>query len=191
MPETNMNTSFYKKHTGFTLIEVMVSVSIFAIILTVGIGSLLTINNAYRKSQSERVVIDNLNFTLESMAREIRVGTQYQCSPACSTGNSKTIRFKDPDGLDISYAFQNVNGQGRIIKDGASGNIGALTDPAFINIDINKSRFIVLNEDPNDNRQPYVIISITGTTTANNQVSTYSLQTAVTQRQLDVAPTTP
>lgn len=182
-------TTRRQSHAGFTLIEVMVSVSIFAIILTVGIGSLLTINNAYRKSQSERVVIDNLNFTLESMSREIRVGTQYECVPNCA--DAKTLRFVDPDGLDIEYSFDSNGGQGRIIKEGASGNIGALTDPEFITIDTALSRFIVLNADPDDGRQPYVIITITGTTTAGNQTSEYTLQTSVVQRQLDVPSTTP
>lgn len=176
-----------QSHTGFTLIEVMVSVSIFAVVLTVGIGSLLTINNAYRKSQTERVVVDNLNFAMESMAREIRVGTQYTCIGSCF--GAQGIRFKDPDGLDIEYMFQNTGGQGRIVKNGNSGNAGALTDPAFINIDTARSGFIILHEDPNDNRQPYVIILITGTSVINNQTSTYTLQTSVTQRQLDVATT--
>jgi prepilin-type N-terminal cleavage/methylation domain-containing protein len=42
-----MATSFRKQnkaHAGFTLMEVMVAVSIFAIVMTVGIGALLTIN---------------------------------------------------------------------------------------------------------------------------------------------------
>ncbi len=175
-----------RRHTGFTLIEVMVSVSIFAIILTVGIGSLLTINNAYRKSQSERAVIDNLNFALESMSREIRIGTQYVCSPNCS--DAKAIRFKDSEGNDLGYVLETVNGQGRLVREG--GNPGALTDALYINLDTALSRFVVYNADPTDNRQPYVIITLSGTTTVNNQVSNFTLQTSVTQRQLDL-PVTP
>ena len=57
---------------GFTLMEVMVAVSIFAIVVTVGIGSLLTINSTYKKSQADRQAIDGLTFTLESMSRRLR-----------------------------------------------------------------------------------------------------------------------
>lgn len=180
-------TLFQSRHTGFTLIEVMVSVSIFAIILTVGIGSLLTINNAYRKSQSERVVVDSLHFVLESMAREIRVGRNFVCSPNCTDANE--IRFQDPDGATVRYRIEPVTGTntGRIIKNANA----ALTDPAVVAIDTDTSRFIVIGADPADTIQPYVIIMITGTATVNNQVSRYTIQTSVSQRQLDVPPVTP
>lgn len=191
-----MCKNFYtKRHTGFTLVEVMVSVSIFAIIMTVGIGSLLVINASYRKSQAERTVVDNLDFTIESMAREIRVGTKYMpgSSASCGPNNSgyTSIRFVDPDGQDIGYSFVSDGGRGKIVKQGASGNVGDLTDTALVDIDLNQSCFIVLNEDPADNRQPYVIITVTGTTGVGNQMSTYTMQTSVTQRQLDMPVAAP
>lgn len=175
-----------QSHTGFTLIEVMVSVSIFAIILTIGIGSLLTINNAYRKSQSERIVIDNIQFAMESMSREIRVGTKFVCAPSCS--DAQEIRFVNPEGLGVRYRIEALaNGEGRIV----TNNNAPLTDPSVVSIDTNESRFVVQGELLDDGRQPYVIIQLTGTAIVNNQKSRYSLQTSVSQRQLDLPPLTP
>lgn len=173
------------KHTGFTLIEVMVAVSVFAIILTVGIGSLLTINNAYRKSQTERVVIDNLSFTLESMAREIRTGNNYNCGGVCDSSGSSTIKFINSDGDTITYTFDFNGGQGRIVSSDPTlpGGQLALTDPSVVIID--DMKFFVVGESTDDTIQPYVIITITGTATASNQQSQFTLQTSVSQRLID------
>ena len=76
-----MDKKRHTTHTGFTLIEVMVAVSIFAIVVTVGIGAILSVNTAYSKSRSQRTALDNISFALETIAREIRVGTLHQQLP--------------------------------------------------------------------------------------------------------------
>ena len=76
-----MNRKFHSPQ-GFTLVEVMVSVSIFVLITTIGIGALMNINNAYKQSRSQRIAIDSLNFVLDSMSRQIRTGSQYSCDPS-------------------------------------------------------------------------------------------------------------
>src|SRR3989344_3450237 len=68
-----------RKSRGFTLIEMMVSTSIFIMVMVVAAGAILSISSANRKSQATKVAIDNLSFALESMSRHIRVGTDYSC----------------------------------------------------------------------------------------------------------------
>ena len=58
-------------HRGFTLIELMVSVTIFIIVMVIALGSLLSISEAERKAEQLKTVMNNLNFGLESMARAI------------------------------------------------------------------------------------------------------------------------
>jgi type II secretory pathway pseudopilin PulG len=65
--------------SGFTIIETMISVSLFIIITTVGMGSLLNAHLVYQKSQDMRGIIDNLNFVMEDMSRNIRTGYNYHC----------------------------------------------------------------------------------------------------------------
>lgn len=95
---------------GFTLIEVMVAISVFSIVVTIGIGSLITTNKAYQQSQVQRAVIDNTSFVLESMAREIRTGGQYTCgtnpaaaNQASSCGTSGKFSFVNFDGDEVWY----------------------------------------------------------------------------------------
>ena len=68
-----------KKSSGFTLIEMMVAVALFAIVMTVSISSLLALIDANKKAQSLQSAMNNLNVALDGMVRQIRMGTQYRC----------------------------------------------------------------------------------------------------------------
>ncbi len=68
-----------KKNNGFTIIETMISVSLFVIITTLGMGTLLNAHAVYKKSQDMRSIIDSLNFVMEDMSRNIRTGYNYHC----------------------------------------------------------------------------------------------------------------
>ncbi len=72
----------YFKHTnkrGFTLVEMIVSLAIFSIVATVSLGALVSIVSANKKAQTLQSTITNLNFALESMSRDMRVGGKYHC----------------------------------------------------------------------------------------------------------------
>ena len=95
---------------GFTLIEVLVSVSIFSIVMLVATGAVFSIVEANKKTHTLKSVMTNLNFALESMARDMRVGFRYACtsniavrSADCAEGDSvfhyKANRDVDGDGL--------------------------------------------------------------------------------------------
>jgi prepilin-type N-terminal cleavage/methylation domain-containing protein len=75
--------------SGFTLIEMMVSVSIFLIVMTIVLGALLSIIDGNKKTQSINSVANNLNAALESFTRDIKTGYNYRCSPVGS--NVETI----------------------------------------------------------------------------------------------------
>jgi prepilin-type N-terminal cleavage/methylation domain-containing protein len=71
-----------KNQTGFTLIEMIVSLAIFSIIVTITIGALLVLIASNQKLQGEQSVMTNLAFAMDSMTREIRTGTNYYCDEA-------------------------------------------------------------------------------------------------------------
>lgn len=64
---------------GFTLVELMVSLSLFIIVVMALVGSLLTVNDASRKVQAMRTVMDNISFAMETMSRNIRTSTDIVC----------------------------------------------------------------------------------------------------------------
>ncbi len=64
---------------GFTLIEIIVSLAIFTVVAVVAVGAFLKIIDANKKAQTLQTAMNNINFALESMVREIRVGSNYYC----------------------------------------------------------------------------------------------------------------
>jgi prepilin-type N-terminal cleavage/methylation domain-containing protein len=69
----------YRSQSGFTLIEMIVSLGLFSLVVTVAVGALLMLVATNRQLQSEQSVMTNLSFALDSMTREIRTGTHYYC----------------------------------------------------------------------------------------------------------------
>lgn len=57
----------------------IVSLGIFTIVALVAVGALMKIMDANKKSIALKTAINNMNFTLESISREMRVGKNYQC----------------------------------------------------------------------------------------------------------------
>jgi len=68
--------------SGFTLVEMIVALAVFAIVAVVAVGALLKITDANKKSQTLATAINNVNYAFESITRELRVGSNYDCVPA-------------------------------------------------------------------------------------------------------------
>lgn len=184
-----------KLSSGFTLIEMLVALSLFSIIMTIMMGSVLSVISANRKSQSMRSVMDNLNFTLDDMARTIRFGTNYHCGASGDTSTpspkdcddnavgENNITFKASDGRVITYKL--VNGQ--IARSIVSVNGGADYFMTSGDIFISKLTFFVFGTTPfPDEVQPEVILIVAGSVGSKpSEVSSFSVETTVVQRYLD------
>ena len=86
------HTSYVIRHTresaGFTLVEMIVAVALFAIVMVVAVGALLALTGANKKAQAIQSVMNNLNITLDGMVRNIRMGTEYHCGVGSYSGSS-------------------------------------------------------------------------------------------------------
>jgi prepilin-type N-terminal cleavage/methylation domain-containing protein len=179
-----MHTSFNK---GFTLVELMTSLAVFMVIMTIAMGSVLGIFSANRKAQAESAVMNNLNLAMESMAREMRFGQNYHCGigtytvpQSCPSGD-ETVSFLSSDGRQMVYRLS-----GNTIERSSDGgaNFVGLTAPEII---IENLKFYVLGatETP-DESQPKVVITLKGYSGVREEERTdFSLQTVVSQRLLD------
>src|SRR6056297_849303 len=90
----------YHKQTtaGFTLIEMIVSLALFSVVVTISVGALLVLIASNRQLQDEQAVLTNLSFALDSMTREIRTGSAYVCRSRPNTSGSSI--FSDNEDLD-------------------------------------------------------------------------------------------
>ena len=91
----------YSKQSGFTLIEMIVSLGVFSVVITIAVGALLVLIATNQQLQAEQSVMTNLSFALDSMTREIRTGTRYFCDSRTNVnaGDSPQV-FRDGDDLD-------------------------------------------------------------------------------------------
>ncbi len=184
-----------KKASGFTLIETMVAVSIFAIIVTVGIASLLALNASYKLARRDRALVDGVAGAIERMTREIKTGYQYTCNPLPTNFND--IVPASPDGTCDTFGFYATESGStvRTIYALDNGMItvflddGVQTDPIPVTpaeVSIDTLSFTLAGNAPG-NDQPYVIIRINGTVSHNGEQNTFSLQTTVDQRFPDTS----
>lgn len=84
----NMQHRPYQRSTqGFTLIEMIVSLALFSVVVTISVGGLLVLIAANKQLQEEQNVLTNLSFAIDSMAREIRTGSSYDCGTRTTYGH--------------------------------------------------------------------------------------------------------
>ncbi len=86
---------------GFTLMELMIAVGLFSIIVIVGAGALLNTNFVRKNTETVRAVVDNLNFVMEDMSRNIRLGSTYSCDNGGGYYNDATGQFFSPLPMTI------------------------------------------------------------------------------------------
>lgn len=91
-----------QQHHGFTLVEMIVSLALFSIVITISVGALLVLISANQQLQEEQSVMTNLSFALDSMTREIRTGIHYYCDSQNSdnAGANGKKMFRDGEDLD-------------------------------------------------------------------------------------------
>lgn len=177
----------FQRNRGFTLIELLTALSIFAVIMTISMGSILGVFDSNRKSRTMRSVMANLNLAVENMSREIRFGRIYHCgtgsitSPQNCPGGSSTLSFLSEDEVQITYRLSSNN---VITKEtGSSNDLISLTAPEVV---IDELYFYILGADTNNSLQPKVIIKIKAHSGSGRSRTDLTLQTLVSQRELDI-----
>ena len=57
-------TNKFKNKKGFTLVEMLIAISLFIVVTFFSIGSLLSIFDASKRARDSKTVVDNLNFAI-------------------------------------------------------------------------------------------------------------------------------
>lgn len=174
----------YRQQRGFTLVEMLVAVALFAVVMTVSVSALLALVDANRKAQAIQSVISNLNIALDGMVRQIRMGSRYHCgtasqsanlavlaSPANCTGGGTLVSFEPFGGnTNVSndqWAYWVSNNRLYRRSNPGSGSVVVPITAPEVRID----SFAVyvtgaeetLRSNPSDTLQPKVVLVIKGT----------------------------
>jgi prepilin-type N-terminal cleavage/methylation domain-containing protein len=181
-----MNNKTKKNNKGFTLIEMLVSVAVFSVVLTIVLGTIVTIVDTSRKARSMTEVMNNLNFSFESMTRTLKSATKI------TTVGSDKIEAIDQSGNRITYSFSNV----AISKQVDKKNGGSFTNGENIPITSSTTKIVTYTISKlssgnfvtsNGTGQPRIFFSIKGRVETTKGISSeFNLQSTVSQRQLEI-----
>jgi prepilin-type N-terminal cleavage/methylation domain-containing protein len=186
---------------GYTIIETMIAVSIFLIVVMIGMGALLNANSLHHRSQNMRSIMDNLSFIMEDISRNLRTGYNYHCGDSssietplsCVSGDIIYFEKSDGDAEDNTdqYGYkidlaQNATDYA-IYRTTDGGGTWILLTSEEIKIDATNSSFIISGAEPvvSDAQQPFATIRLIGNILYKTDSTPFSLQTSVSQRLLD------
>lgn len=96
---------------GFTIIEVLVSISIIAIVSTVVVQAFAAISRAATKTEKIKEIKQNGDFAIDAMERSIRSSASVQ---NCTGAATSTLSLVDTDGVVSTYALATVGSIKRI-----------------------------------------------------------------------------
>jgi len=198
---------YSSEQSGFSLIELLVSMTVFSVVMTMAASTLLVLLDANSKAQNAQAVLNDLTIGIDSMTREIRTGYNYYCRNIASTPSGvesdDAIRNCPSGGTYISVVEAGstydsaLTGQseGRIsyFYDSAAqalfrrlnnGNWVQLTAPT---VAVTDAEFVVTGTGGGDNEQPTVTIYLEGEAGELAEVdANFTIQTSVTQRLIDI-----
>lgn len=198
-----------RSEAGFSLVEMIVAIGLFAIVMVVCVATLFALVNANRKAQALQSVISNLNIALDGMARSLRMGSHYHCGASgslpdpqdCSPTGETQLSFLRYGGnvnnVDDYTVYKYDSGAKQLLKSERGGQSGTFFSITAPEVTIDTMSFYVRGStrgcDPLAGGgclpiQPSVIAVVTGTAAAANAKarSTFHIQVAATQRLIDL-----
>ncbi|MBI2624792.1 MAG: type II secretion system protein [Candidatus Nealsonbacteria bacterium] len=174
---------------GFTIIEILVSVAIFSVVTLVALGIFNLTLRSQRQSLADQQIISQASYVMEYMSRAVRMARKdmpgscltvfgaafnYETNP-----QSDRIRFLNYQNICQEFFLEGGRLKERKSSDSSAANFLqplSLTSPG-----LTVSAFKIGPSgswDQQDNDQPRVTFYL--------QISGASLQTTISQRNLDV-----
>ncbi len=163
---------------GYTLIELIIAVGLFALIMLLASGAYLLMIGLNRQAQATATGINNLSFALEAMTRDIRTGTGYDCGGQSSCQVS-SFSFNNESGTAVRYDLS-----GAALRKTIAAAPSFLTDPS---VTISSLTFYVNGATKSDNQQPRVTIIVSGTVSSGpGKTQPFTVETGATMRGTDL-----
>ncbi|MCA9365957.1 prepilin-type N-terminal cleavage/methylation domain-containing protein [Candidatus Kaiserbacteria bacterium] len=188
---------------GFSLIELLVSMAIYTMVVTMAIGTVLVLIDANAKAQNMETIMTNITFVLENMTREIRTGRSLYCMQSGDTGGIGTLDTQDCDS-NYGQVLSLVEGGSSLTGGNANPRIAYRYNETDMSIErrVSDGPWVRLSSDDaiitglyfnvygtdveDDVEQPTVRIWVSGFSGELGEVrSQFSVQTTVTQQIAD------
>lgn len=176
---------------GFTLIELMVAVLIFAIIIGGALNLLFSAVRAQRQHLSQSKVFDQTLHLSEYMSRALRQARKELVSRPgnCLTtagagfnyelnGSADRVRFLDKNNKCREFLLSSSQLIERISTDNTAANLGSNIAITPLEMQVQSLRFVLQGAGHQDLLQPLV--------TMHAKINEFEFQISVSQRNFDV-----
>ena len=158
---------------GLTLIEVIVAIGIFGLVVSMAFGIFVLAIVSQRRIIALRNVEDNIRFTIESMAREVRTGKNF-------SGGVGSLSFTNAKSEAVIYRLN-----GGIVEKSSDGGTSYLAVTGS-EANVNYLDFYLLGQAPGDDLQPRITITMGATSQIGNQSANLKVQTTISGRFLQI-----
>lgn len=193
------------RRAGFTLVELLVSIALFSILVSIAAGGFVNALRSEREAAAMMSAQSNVSIALEQMTREMRTGYLFcntiggtSPSPACASSCIVDPSVPDPNAPDTHFwqcsnflEYYNASGQRidysldsqGVLYRSVDGTAQPLTGS---NVSIKYLTFEIWGNTEGDHWNPRVTVSI-GVAPNDPTVNwtTASLQTSVSAREID------
>lgn len=159
------------KEKGLTMIELIVAIGIFGLVIGMTVSIFVLALASQRRIIALRNTEDNIRFTIEAMAREIKTGKNF-------SGSGSSVSFTNAKGEAVIYRLS-----GSAIEKSSDGgiNYSAVTGSETT---VNYLNFYLMGQATGDGLQPRVTVTIGVTSIVGNQTANLKIQTTISVRLL-------
>lgn len=178
-----------KKEKGFTLVELLVSVTIFAIVLGVIGNIFMTSFQSQRRSLALGTIFDQTSFLMEYLSRSLRMARKDLTGACITTGTNyqltrsgRGIKFINSQSVCQEFYWDLAANRLKENKGGTEQYLTA-SNSEVVAFNIN-----LTGESQTDDKQPRVTFFLNLRNSGSRSESRPSLQiqTTLSQRKLDV-----
>jgi len=167
------------KNRGFTLIEMLVTLSIFSVVVLLTMNTFLSSFASQKRLIEMQSVQREGSYIMETLSREIRMATEM----TDYDNNDSSITFKNYSGEDVIYCRADEDASCSDADNGDyfaygpdAGNMEIMNSSDIV---VDSLRFYVPTISPNN--QPIIVVAMTISSAKDPSVS-MTLQTSVSTR---------
>jgi len=165
---------------GFTLIEMLVAVTIFVTVITVASAIFVSGLRAQRQSLAYQQLLDQTSYLMEYMSRAIRMAKKDMDGSCIAAKlnyefDGQCLKFKNYKGECRQFCLE--TGRLKEIKEDVQNY---LTSPE---LEVKKFNVTLTGQTQNDKLQPLVSIFLN---IEGKEQSKIKIQTSISQRDLDI-----
>jgi len=181
-----------KFRDGYLLIELLISITVFSIIVVIAVGSFVNVLRTQRQVAALSAAESNLGVVMEGMAREIRTGYLF-CTDAdgvtldsacgCAVFGSEKVcsalKFIDAEGDNVEYSLNASS----VLEKSVNGTAQEVTGN---DVKIQYFNAILFGNSPTDHWNPRVTLTVgIHPNDASLLGNVLNLETTVSARQID------